>query len=224
VLQTLEGDQPVTIQLPGAYNVANAVAAAGTGLALGIPLETVAEGVGSLAAVSGRMETVDAGQPYGVIVDYAHTPDAIRSVLREARALASGRVLIVFGSAGERDLAKRAIQGAVAVTDADFAVFTSEDPRFEDPDAIIEQIAAGAVEAGGRRGVDFECIEDRRHAIQAVLERAKAGDVVVLAGKGHERSMIYGSEKRPWNEPVVAMELLRALGYTGNKGPGGSPR
>jgi len=224
VLRTPDGAESVSIQLPGAYNVANAVAAAATGWALGIPLDIVAGGVSSLAAVSGRMETVDAGQPFAVIVDYAHSPDAIRSVLREARALASGRVLIVFGSAGERDIAKRAIQGAVAVTDADFAVFTSEDPRFEDPDAIIAEIAEGAIGAGGRRGVDFDCIEDRRDAIQAVLERARAGDVVVLAGKGHERSIIYGAEKRPWNEPEVALDILRGLGYQKHDTSGGSPR
>ncbi len=222
LLRTPAGSHPAAIQLPGGYNVANAVAAAATGVALGLPLDVVAEGIGSLTAVPGRMETVDAGQPFTVIVDYAHTPDAIRSVLREARTLTDRRVLVVFGSAGERDRAKRQIQGAVAVTDADFAVFTSEDPRFEDPDAIIADIAAGAVEAGGRRGVDFECIEDRRQAIALALERARSGDVVVLAGKGHERSMIYGSDKRPWNEPAVAHTLLRGLGYMDENTAGGS--
>jgi UDP-N-acetylmuramoyl-L-alanyl-D-glutamate--2,6-diaminopimelate ligase len=224
VLQTPVGSCPATIHLPGAYNVANAIAAASAGVGLGLPLETIAEGIASLRAVPGRMETVSEGQPFAVIVDYAHTPDAIRSVLQEARKLATGRVLVVFGSAGERDVAKRAIQGAVAVTDADFAVFTSEDPRFEDPDAIIAQIAEGAVGAGGRRGVDFDCIEDRRQAIAVALDRAGAGDVVVLAGKGHEQSMIYGSEKRPWNEAAVARELLRQLGYQGNDDSGGSER
>jgi UDP-N-acetylmuramoyl-L-alanyl-D-glutamate--2,6-diaminopimelate ligase len=222
VLETPAGSAAVEIHLPGAYNVANAVAASSAGIALNLPLDVIASGLASLAAVSGRMETVDEGQPFAVIVDYAHTPDAIRSVVREVRSLATGRILVVFGSAGERDLAKRAIQGAVAVTDADYAVFTSEDPRFEDPDAIIADIAAGAVEAGGRRGVDFDCIEDRRRAIATVLERAEPGDVVVLAGKGHERSMIYGSVKRPWNEPVVARELLRQLGYRRQNTIGGS--
>lgn len=224
VLRTLAGTHPAAINLPGAYNVANAVAAAAAGVALGLPLDVIAAGIGSLEAVPGRMETVDAGQPFAVIVDYAHTPDAIRSVLREARKLAAGRVMVVFGSAGERDRAKRQIQGAVAVTDADFAVFTSEDPRFEDPDAIIADIAAGAVGTGGRRGVDFDCIEDRRQAIAEVLERARPGDVVVLAGKGHERSMIYGSDKRPWDEPAVALELLHHAGYRRQDTTGGSPR
>ncbi len=220
LLKTPTGVVPTTINLPGAYNVANAVAAASVGVSLNMSSSDIAAGLASLKAVPGRMESVDAGQPFGIIVDYAHTPDAIRSVLREARKLAAGRVLVVFGSAGERDREKRSIQGAVAVTDADFAVFTSEDPRYEDAESIIADIAVGATEAGGQRGVDFECIEDRREAIGMALERAEAGDVVVLAGKGHERSMIYGSEKRPWNEPAVARDVLLQLGY-GTRVPGG---
>jgi UDP-N-acetylmuramoyl-L-alanyl-D-glutamate--2,6-diaminopimelate ligase len=207
------GNWTASIRLPGAYNVANALAAAAVGVALELPGDLIAAGLGTLDSVPGRMQTVDAGQPFAVIVDYAHTPDAIRSVLREARSLARGRLLVLFGSAGERDRVKRPIQGAVGVTDADFAVFTSEDPRFEDPYAILADIARGASEAGGRAGVDFECIEDRRAAIAAILARAVAGDVVVLAGKGHERSMIYGSEKRPWDEAAVARETLFELGF-----------
>lgn len=213
ILSTDSDSLPVSIRLPGSYNVANALAAAAAGVALDLSADVIARGLESLAAVPGRMEAVDEGQPFAVIVDYAHTPEAVRSVLREVRGLASNRVLIVFGSAGERDVGKRAEQGAIAVTDADFAVFTSEDPRFEDPDAIVADIAAGAVGAGGRVGVDFECIEDRRQAIARVLEYATAGDVVVLAGKGHERSMIYGAEKRPWHEPNVARDLLRSMGF-----------
>jgi UDP-N-acetylmuramoyl-L-alanyl-D-glutamate--2,6-diaminopimelate ligase len=205
----------VQIHLPGRYNVANALAAAAAGHALGIDLPVVAAGLGALRAVPGRMQTVDEGQSFTVIVDYAHTPEAIRSVLREARRVAGGRVLVLFGSAGERDLTKRGLQGGVAITDADFAVFTSEDPRFEDPERIIADIAAGAVEAGGRPGVDFSCIEDRRLAITAIIERARDGDVVVLAGKGHERSMIYGADKRPWNEAEVARSVLRVQGFAG---------
>jgi UDP-N-acetylmuramoyl-L-alanyl-D-glutamate--2,6-diaminopimelate ligase len=147
-------------------------------------------------------------------VDYAHSPEAIRGILSEARRISQGRVLVLFGSAGERDVEKRAIQGSLAVELADFAVFTSEDPRFEDPDTIIMDIAHGASKAGGKRGVDFECIEDRGQAIARILERARAGDVVVLAGKGHERSMIYQDQFRPWNEADIARAALRSLGYT----------
>jgi UDP-N-acetylmuramoyl-L-alanyl-D-glutamate--2,6-diaminopimelate ligase len=134
----------------------------------------------------------------------------LRAVLHEARHLTSSHVLTLFGSAGERDLEKRAIQGAVAQELADFAIFTSEDPRFEDADAIIAEIAAGAEQAGGRRGVDFECIEDRRDAIFELISRARPGDVVILTGKGHERSLIYGNRQRAWDEPEVAREALEA--------------
>jgi UDP-N-acetylmuramoyl-L-alanyl-D-glutamate--2,6-diaminopimelate ligase len=213
-LTTPQGVAPVALRLRGRYNVANALAAAAAGLALGLELETVAAGLGALDAVPGRLEPVDEGQPFTVLVDYAHTPDALRTILREARGLAgAGRVLTLFGSAGERDVAKRALQGAVAMELADFAIFSSEDPRFEDPDAIIAAIARGATEAGGRSGVHFDCIEDRQAAITALLARAKPGDVVVLAGKGHEHSMIYGAERRPWDDAEAARRSLRQLGY-----------
>lgn len=212
-LVTPDGAARLRLQLPGRYNVANALAAAGAGAALGMSPEAIAKGIESLQFVPGRMESVDEGQPFGVIVDYAHTPEAIRSVLREARRVASGRVLVLFGSAGERDIEKRAAQGAVAVEHADYAIFTSEDPRFEDPEAIIAEIASGAEGAGGRSGVDFECIEDRQDAVTALLRAAEPGDVVVLAGKGHERSIIYGADKRPWHEAEAARRALRALGY-----------
>lgn len=211
--RTPAGEAETTIALPGRYNVANALAAAAAGHALGLAPDDIAAGLAALAAVPGRMELVDEGQPFTVIVDYAHTPEAIRSVLAEARPLTRNRLMVLFGSAGERDEGKRAIQGAVAVTDSDFAVFTSEDPRFEDPERIIDDIAAGAREAGGSEGVDFMRIENRRDAIDALFARAEPGDVIVLAGKGHERSIIYGAEKRPWDEAEAARDALRRLGY-----------
>ncbi|MCO5176314.1 MAG: UDP-N-acetylmuramoyl-L-alanyl-D-glutamate--2,6-diaminopimelate ligase [Thermomicrobiales bacterium] len=213
-LHTPMGDACISLALPGRYNVANALAAAAVGHALSLSLSQIAEGLESLDAVPGRMQSVDEGQPYSVIVDYAHTPDAIKSVLTVLRDVTPGRLMVLFGSAGERDIDKRAIQGQVAIEYSDFAVFASEDPRFEDPMVIIDAIADGAMQAGGRRGVDFDCIEDRRTAIATILQNARAGDVVVLAGKGHEKSMIYGSEKRPWDEAAVAAEVLRKLGYS----------
>jgi UDP-N-acetylmuramoyl-L-alanyl-D-glutamate--2,6-diaminopimelate ligase len=213
-LTTPDGGASVALRLQGRYNVANALAATGAGVALGMSPSAIAAGLGALESVPGRLEAVDEGQPFLVLNDYAHTPDALRSVLREARGLTGGRVLTVFGSAGERDLAKRAVQGAVAMELADFAVFTSEDPRYEDPEAIIAEIARGAQEAGGHAGVHFACIEDRRLAIQEALSRARPGDVVLLAGKGHEHSMIYGAERRPWSDSDVARALLREMGYT----------
>ena len=212
-LITPYGEAVVRLHLPGRYNIGNALSAAGAGIAIGLTLDQIATGIESLRSVPGRMEAVDQGQPFGVIVDYAHTPEAIRNVLLEARLLATGRVLVLFGSAGERDLEKRAVQGSVAIEHADYSIFTSEDPRFEDPDRIIADIVLGAEQAGGTRGVDFECIEDRREAVAAILRAAEPGDVVVLAGKGHERSIIYGADKRPWDESEVARELLRDLGW-----------
>ena len=212
-MQTPHGSAQVELHLRGRYNVANALAAAGSGLALGLEPVAIAAGLAALDAVPGRLEPVDEGQPFTVLVDYAHTPDALRNVLTEARGLTDGRLLTLFGSAGERDVAKRAVQGAVALKLANFAVFTSEDPRFEDADAIIDDIARGAQEAGGQPGVHFVCIEDRRAAISEVLSRARSGDVVVLAGKGHEHSMIYGAERRPWSDVDVARAALRQMGY-----------
>src|SRR5690606_1184709 len=138
----------------------------------------------TMPPIPGRMQRVDAGQPFDVIVDYAHTPEALRHVLRALRPCDGGRLMVLFGSAGERDIEKRPMQGQIAVELADYVVITSEDPRFEDPMHIIDQIAEAASRAGGVEGVDFVCIEDRRHAIEHVLERARKGDVVVLAGKG----------------------------------------
>jgi UDP-N-acetylmuramoyl-L-alanyl-D-glutamate--2,6-diaminopimelate ligase len=213
----------VTLHLPGRYNIANALAAAATGVALDLQPDILVEGLQTLRAVPGRMESIQEGQPFGVIVDYAHSPEAIRNVLAEVRRLATGRVIVVFGSAGERDIEKRGVQGRVAIEAADFAVFTSEDPRYEDPEAIIADIAEGAERAGGKLGVDFECIEDRRQAIASALSKAAPGDVVMLAGKGHERSMIYGSDKRPWNEAEEARRALRFLGYSSSSEADRSP-
>ena len=212
-LVTPAGEARLRINLPGRFNVANALAAVGAGTALGLPLDAIVRGIASLTHVPGRMQRVDAGQPFAVIVDYAHTPVSIEAILREARRLTTGRVLIVSGSAGERDIEKRGLQGAVCVTHADYAVFTSEDPRFEDPDAIVEAIAQGAEQAGGRRGVNFACIEDRTAALLHVFTRAAPGDVVILAGKGHERSIIYGDQKRPWDEGQVANDLLHTMQF-----------
>ena len=205
-LHTPTGSAAVEMRLAGSWNVANGLAAAGAGHALGLSATENARGLGALDAVPGRMEQVDLGQPFTILVDYAHTPDGLRAVLGEARRVARSRVLVLIGSAGERDIAKRPMLGAAACELADFAVFTSDDPRFEDPDAIIAMIAAGAEAAGGCQEVDFTCIEDRREAITAILDRARPGDVVVLAGKGHEQSQIYDDRLYPWNDATVARE------------------
>lgn len=210
-LHTPCGETRVKLRLAGSWNVANGLAAATVGHALDLGPEQIARGLEALIAAPGRMEPVDVGQPFTVLVDYAHTPDGLRAVLCEVRRLTRNRVLILIGSAGERDLAKRPMLGAAAQELSDFAIFTSDDPRFEDPEGIIAMIAAGAEAAGGRRGIDFECIEDRRAAIHDLLNHARPGDVVVLAGKGHEQSQIYGDTLCEWDEATVAREALGTL-------------
>jgi UDP-N-acetylmuramoyl-L-alanyl-D-glutamate--2,6-diaminopimelate ligase len=156
---------------------------------------------------------VTAGQPFSVVVDYAHTPDSMEKVLKLLRGLhLDGRLIVVFGSAGQRDVEKRPLQGAIAARYADISVVTSEDPRFEDADEIIAQIAAGAESAGAMPGRSLFRLTDRREAIALAFSLAGSGDCVLLAGKGHEGSIIWGNEKRPWDEAAVARQLLAELG------------
>jgi UDP-N-acetylmuramoyl-L-alanyl-D-glutamate--2,6-diaminopimelate ligase len=209
----------VGFRLPylGDFNVDNALCAMGVGHAAGLDTGTIVRGLEQAPPVPGRLVSVDEGQPFSVVVDYAHTPESLDKILTLLRRLnGSGHVICVSGSAGERDVAKRPMQGAVSVRLADFSVFTTEDPRFEDAMAIIDDIAAGASAVGAVESVDFARIVDRREAIGEALRRAKPGDVVLLAGKGHERSIIWGLEKQPWDEAEVTRETLRALGFESN--------
>ncbi len=223
-LDTPSGSADVQLSLIGQFNVDNALAAAGAGHLIGLSAGEIAEGLGSLAGVPGRLRRVVLGQPFEVIVDYAHTPESLEKILRLVRGLVRGRVIVVFGSAGERDRVKRPLQGSVGARCADISIFTSEDPRCEDPGSIIAEIAAGAESAGAVEGRDYLCVEDRRTAIRAAIERAGPGDAVVLAGKGHEQCMIYGVERRPWDEAGEAMAALQGLGYgLSVEGEGGVP-
>jgi len=155
------------------------------------------------------MRILDEGQDFDVVVDYAHTPESLRKILTLLRSLhPETRLIVVSGSAGERDATKRPLQGAVCAELADVAIFTSEDPRNEDPDRIIADIAAGARETGAVAGQDFHQITDRTEAIAKAFALAQPGDCVLLAGKGHETSIIWGYEHRPWNEAEVAKALL----------------
>jgi UDP-N-acetylmuramoyl-L-alanyl-D-glutamate--2,6-diaminopimelate ligase len=200
------------IELPliGEFNVANALCATGLALALGLELPTIIEALSVAQGVPGRMLRVDEGQPFTVIVDYAHTPESLTKILTLLRSLnPGGRLIAVSGSAGERDPSKRPLQGAVCQRLADLSIFTSEDPRNEDPDAIIADIAAGASDAGGIDGGNFLRITDRREAIAEAFARARPGDCILLAGKGHEASIIQGYDHVPWNEESVARTLLR---------------
>jgi UDP-N-acetylmuramoyl-L-alanyl-D-glutamate--2,6-diaminopimelate ligase len=195
----------------GEFNVANCLAALAACASQGVPLAVLVAGLARAPRIPGRMELVDAGQPFAVVVDYAHTADSLQRVLQVLRPLTPGRLLAVFGSAGQRDTAKRPAMGAVAARLADFFVLTDEDPRFEDRERILRDIAAGAEAAGAREGEHFVCLPDRRAAIAEALRRAGPGDTVLLAGKGHEQCIIYGDEQVPWDERQVAREVLAHL-------------
>jgi UDP-N-acetylmuramoyl-L-alanyl-D-glutamate--2,6-diaminopimelate ligase len=204
-----ESGEAVRIATPllGRFNVLNGLAAATTALAAGIDLEAVVAGLASPIQVPGRFERVDRGQRFTVAVDYAHTPDALQSALAAARELADGRVLVVFGCGGDRDRGKRPEMGAVAAAGADAVYVTSDNPRTEEPDAIVGEILAG-VPSGSTTQVDV----DRRTAIRRALTDARAGDVVVVAGKGHEVGQTAGGVVTPFDDRVVVAEELEALG------------
>ena len=215
--------QSTKVRLPliGGFNVANALCAIGIARAAGVPVETSITAVAGASGVPGRMQRIRSGQPYTVIVDYAHTPESIETVLRLMRGIVGdGRLIIVTGSAGERDPGKRSLQGGVCAMLADVSVFTNEDPRNEDPERILDDIAKGAVAGGGIEGETFLRIVDRRDAIAKAFDLAGPGDCVLLAGKGHEQSIIVGYEHRPWDETEVARSLLSERGYSAGEDPG----
>ncbi len=203
----------VNLRLPGSFNVHNALAVLALAHAEGFDLDQAAAAIGAVEGVPGRMERIDQGQPFTVVVDYAHTAASLSKVLSELRALAQGRLLVVFGSAGERDTTKRPAMGAVAARLADVAFVTDEDPRLEDARMINEAIAAGARDAGAIEGETLFVIDDRTEAIRRAVEMAADGDVLLLAGKGHEQSIIYGTESRPWDEASVVRRALREAGH-----------
>jgi UDP-N-acetylmuramoyl-L-alanyl-D-glutamate--2,6-diaminopimelate ligase len=203
------GVAPVALNLAGRFNVRNALAALGAACATDAGLESAIRGLEAAEAVTGRMERIDLGQPFEVVVDYAHTAEALETVLTELRRTTPGRLWAVFGSAGERDLEKRPAMGAVAARLADVSVITDEDPRHEDRDVILEQIAAGAVAAGGTRGDSVLVIPDRVEAIEFAVAHATPGDTVLCAGKGHEKTIETASGAVPWNERSVATAAIR---------------
>jgi UDP-N-acetylmuramoyl-L-alanyl-D-glutamate--2,6-diaminopimelate ligase len=192
-------------RLRGRFNVENVLGAVAAGLFLDIGEDGIAAGVRALEGVPGRFEAVDEGQPFTVVVDYAHTPDSLDNVLRTAREIAAGRVLVVFGAGGDRDRGKRPLMGKVASELADAVVVTSDNPRSERPLAIIQDILQGT-------GTDVEIDPDRASAIARTLELADEGDVVVIAGKGHEQGQEIAGEKHPFDDRAVAREALRRLG------------
>jgi UDP-N-acetylmuramoyl-L-alanyl-D-glutamate--2,6-diaminopimelate ligase len=200
----------VVMPLPGRFNVANALVAAACALEVGIDLGDVVRGLETLPPVPGRLELVPGDRPFIVIVDYAHSPDAISAVVTEARLVGARRVIAVVGAGGDRDREKRPLMGEAA-TGADLAVITSDNPRSEDPDEIIAQVMAGA-----RPGADIVVEPDRRAAIRRALAAAGPGDVVLVLGKGHEQGQERGGRIEPFDDRVVAAEEWRSLGESGS--------
>jgi UDP-N-acetylmuramoyl-L-alanyl-D-glutamate--2,6-diaminopimelate ligase len=191
----------IDLKLQGRFNVENALAAAAAARLLGVGDEAIAAGLATVPGVPGRFESVDEGQPFAVIVDYAHKPGALENVLRTARELAGGRVICVFGCGGDRDRGKRPLMGRIALELADRAILTSDNPRSEDPQAIIAEVLAGAP--------DLEVEPDRARAIAAAIHGAEPGDVVLIAGKGHEQGQEIDGVVHPFDDREVAREVLR---------------
>jgi UDP-N-acetylmuramoyl-L-alanyl-D-glutamate--2,6-diaminopimelate ligase len=194
----------IETRLLGLFNVENALGAVSAGLLLDLDETAIAEGIAAVSGVPGRFEVVDEGQPFFVIVDYSHTPDSLAAALRSARGLGDGRVLVVFGAGGDRDRGKRPLMGRVAAELADVVIVTSDNPRSEEPLAIIQDVLQGS-------GVDVEIDPDRRSAIERAIGFAEPGDIVLIAGKGHEQGQDVGGVVHPFDDRAVAREALAAL-------------
>ncbi|MBI4212757.1 MAG: UDP-N-acetylmuramoyl-L-alanyl-D-glutamate--2,6-diaminopimelate ligase [Chloroflexi bacterium] len=213
-LVTPIGEVSVWTPLRGRHNVYNFLAAAAVGLGWGVGLEAIAQAAEAASLPPGRLQRVDRGQPFEVIVDFAHTPQALGATLATLRDWTSGRLYLVFGMAGRRDARNRPLMGRVAAQGADFFFISLDDPIDEDPVQIAREVGAGAQAAGAIEGTGYAVQLDRRIAIQSALKLARPGDTVVLAGKGHEARMLIGDRSEPWSDLGVVTELLAQLGYS----------
>jgi UDP-N-acetylmuramoyl-L-alanyl-D-glutamate--2,6-diaminopimelate ligase len=200
--------EPVVLQLPGRFNVENSLAAAGLALGCGLNVEQVVSGLATLPAVPGRMETIEAGQNFAVIVDYAHTPDALENLYSTLRGLTQKRLIVILGAAGDRDRGKRPIMGKLAAELCDYVILTDEEAYSEDPQSIIDQIEPGVVAGGGVKDASYEVILDRREAISKAFAMARPGDTVALTGMGHQQYRVATSGKMNWDEREIARDLL----------------
>ncbi len=208
----IDGDEyDITCQIPGEFNVSNSLAAVAVGRELGLTRQQIESGIAALKEVEGRMNTISEDQAYGAVVDFAHTPDSFERLLGDLRRSTQGKLVVVFGSAGRRDEAKRAIQGEIAGTYADEVVLTEEDDRDVDGHEILEMIASGAQKAGKIRGKNLFLILDRTEAIHTAVTRvASAQDTVVFLGKGHEKTIERADGEHPWNELETVRQAIRA--------------
>jgi UDP-N-acetylmuramoyl-L-alanyl-D-glutamate--2,6-diaminopimelate ligase len=220
-VQAPEAAFELRTRLAGDFNLSNILAATTAALALGAAPAAIQEGVWRVKGVVGRMERIDEGQDFTAIVDFAHTPNALQRALEAARGMTAGRVIVVFGCAGERDREKRAWMGAIAARLADVTVMTAEDPRRESLDAILDEMARGAEAAGAVEGRSYYRVPNRAEAIQFAVDLARPGDLVIACGKGHEQSMCYGREERPWSEhAAMRAALRRRIQGSGNRASG----
>jgi UDP-N-acetylmuramoyl-L-alanyl-D-glutamate--2,6-diaminopimelate ligase len=197
----------ITSRLPGKFNVYNTLAAVGVGRALGLSGQQIEQGIAALQGVPGRMTPVEAGQKFNVLVDFAHTPDALQNVLKASKELTKGRLILVFGATGDRDKTKRPLMGAVAAKGADLIYLTDDETYTEDPSAVIQAVNKGIETAGGQAKTTV--VPDRLDAIKAAFASAKPGDTVLLTGIGHQTTRNMGGKEEPWDEIEIAQKLLK---------------
>jgi UDP-N-acetylmuramoyl-L-alanyl-D-glutamate--2,6-diaminopimelate ligase len=211
---TVEGSEDtynITCNLPGSFNVYNSLAAVSTGRAIGLSKEQIEQGIAALKSVEGRMNRIDEGQDFDVIVDYAHTPDSFEKLFKDLKPVVKGKLIVLFGSAGRRDEAKRPVQGELAGKYADEVILTEEDDRDIDGNQILREIAAGAEKAGKVKDKDLFLVLDRVEAINFTVKRANAGDTVLMLGKGHEKTIERANGENPWDEIGETIKALKSL-------------
>ncbi len=198
----------INCHLPGSFNVSNSLAAIGVGRTLGLAKQQIEQGIAALAGVEGRMTRINEGQNFDVIVDFAHTPDSFEKLFKDLKPVVKGKLIVMFGSAGRRDEAKRAVQGELAGQYCDEVIVTEEDDRDADGQKILDEIAAGTETAGKVRDKDLFLIHNRNQAISFAVQRAKPGDTLLLLGKGHEKTIERNSGSKPWDEMAVVKSAL----------------
>lgn len=211
-VDTFRGSADITLKMIGKFNVYNTMAAIAAALLEDVPLSAIKKSVEAVPGVEGRVEAVNQGQPFGVIVDYAHTPDGLDNVLRTVKEITQGRVITVFGCGGDRDRTKRPLMGKIAVELSDRVLVTSDNPRTEDPMKILKDIESGILGAGADES-RYELIPDRREAIKKAIEMASPGDVVLIAGKGHETYQLIAGDVLEFDDRIVAKEAIRGRRY-----------